>query len=345
MLGNTQEDVNKLVTLGQSQGERFYSSLLTFDHCMNSMSNWTTTEFNVVKSALTFLTSNHEETRKNITGMWKATNLLGKSIYEEMTNSVNSVKVKLDNLLNITLNENEIINARMDDLTVKSDLYSVQNTINMINTSIAEHAGGINNVNGTIHTALDVVTIKISEVINTRLDNSTVSIHTTMKLMNNSMNERMKNLNRGLIGRIDASINEMKENVNENIKSQLDNVTVQSDIICLETTMDSLNVRMENMNNAISQRIDTAVNLLTKNMNDAVTAMADNVNDQLSTIRNQTTELIDFKDAQLRGVSPSAFVFAKCKQYITPELDNFVWLVSCTQSLDGWLTIQRLIYI
>ena len=107
----------------------------------------------------------------------------------------------------------------------------------------------------------------------------------------------------------------------------------------------SLNVRMENMNNVISEKIDTAVNLLTKSMNDAVNAMVDNVNDQLTTIRNQTTGLIDFKFAQLLATSPSAFVFAKCNQYLTPELDIFSWLLSCTQSLYGWLTIQRLIYI
>ena len=247
------------------------------------MSNWTTTEFNFVKSALSLLKSNHEDIQKDIAGMRKATNL-------QMENTVNSIKVQLENSINITLNENDIINSRMDDITVKSDLYSIQNMINTINTAITKQAEGINSVNGTIHTEMDVITTKLNEV-NTRLDKSTVSIKTTMNMMNITQNERM-----------------------------------------------------ENMNNVISERIDTAINLLTKNMNDAVNAMVDNVNVQLSMVINQTRGLIDFRDAQLRAASHSAFVLDKCKQYIAPGNDMFSWLVSCTRSLDGWLTIQRLIH-
>ena len=131
---------------------------------MNSMSNWTTTEFNFVKSALSILTSNHEDIRKDIAGMWSVINLLGKSISGQIENSVYDVNLKLDNSINITLNATKALNTRLDDVTVKGD---IQTTMDMLNISMAELSENINSaVNGSVDPAINLLTKSINVITN-----------------------------------------------------------------------------------------------------------------------------------------------------------------------------------
>ena len=218
MVGNTREDVKNLVALEQSQGDRFYSSLLTFDHYMNLMSNWTTSELNGVKSALSVLTSNHEKVGNDIAGMRNVIKLLGKSINEQMEISDKSVNLNLDNSINMTLHVNDALNARLDD--IKGDINSIQTTMDMMNISMAEQAVSFNEfVNESIETAINTITNKVSEAIDARLGNVTNrrdinSIHTTIR-------------------NIDTLIKDMNEVVNAQLNNVNDQLTNVSNIVTI----------------------------------------------------------------------------------------------------------------
>ena len=95
LVNKTQTDISTLMDFEQYQGERF--------------SNWTTTEFNVLKSALSILSSNHADMRNDINYIPHAINQTGNLIakldnsvttkLEKMSDAINAEKVITTNLI------------------------------------------------------------------------------------------------------------------------------------------------------------------------------------------------------------------------------------------------------